>query len=77
MFSTKSIVSNSFRPEILALSRSGQELLAKNVRMTFFHEFRKYRSVCDYYITRLHDFPKTFKQEHSTTSEKIAETPLF
>ena len=39
MFSTKSITSNSFGPEILALSRSGQELLAKIVRMTFLHEF--------------------------------------
>ena len=43
MFSTKSIILISFRPEILALSRSGQELSAKNVRMTFLHKFRKYR----------------------------------
>ena len=38
-FSTKSMASNSFRAEIIALNRSGQELLVKNVRLTFFSKF--------------------------------------
>ena len=40
MFCTESMISNSFRPELLALGRSGQELLAKNVLMTILHKFQ-------------------------------------